>query len=126
MLAEIALAASDGERNHHAIAFLDAGHLRTYIHYFPHEFVAENVPRLERRNIAIIEMKVGTANRRAGNADDSIAWIQDRWVTYALDFKLGFSLPTKSFHNSSSNSIACKALGLHIHGWVFAEHDSLG
>src|SRR5581483_894146 len=75
--------------------------------------------------IAVIEMKIGTTDGRPCDAYDSITWVENCWVAHVLNFKLGFSPPTKSFHNSSSSSIACKALSLHIGDWVFSKHDSL-
>ena len=98
MLAEVTLAARNGERHDDAIAFLDTTDLRTGVDHLTHKFVTKNITGLQGGDVAVIKMEIGAADGRAGNAHNSIAWIENFGVVDTLDVNLVFSLPTKRFH----------------------------
>lgn len=58
MLAEEAAAAGDHEGNHHPVAGTHSGHLAADLLDNAHEFVAQNVTGLHRRDFAMIKVQV--------------------------------------------------------------------
>src|SRR3546814_18269021 len=73
-------------------------------HNFAHEFMAQYVPRLHRRDIAVIEMEVRPADRRGGDADDGVAGIDDFRIVDGIDPDVMLAMPCESAHQEPSSS----------------------
>ena len=78
LLAEVAAAAGDGERHDDAIADLEPRVVFADLDDFAHELVAEDVALLHRRDVAVVDVQVGSADRRRRDLDDGVARIEDR------------------------------------------------
>ena len=85
LLAEVAAAARDGERHHDAIADLQSRVVLADLDDLAHELMAEHVALLHRRDVAVVDVQVGSADRRRRDLDDRVARIQDDRVGHGLD-----------------------------------------
>jgi hypothetical protein len=65
------------------------------------ELMAENVSLFHRRDIAAVDMQVGTADGGRGDFDDGVAGVQDFGVRNAFNPNIFFSIVTDSFHRGS-------------------------
>jgi hypothetical protein len=68
---------SDRERHDDAVSDCEILDLFAGFNNLPHEFVAENISRLECRYVSIVEMKIRSADSRKCDLHDSIARIED-------------------------------------------------
>ena len=80
----IAAAARDCERNDDLLA-LPQRRLRADLDDFAHEFVAKDIAGLHRRDISVIQMQVGAADRGRGDLDDAVARIDDLGIVDGID-----------------------------------------
>lgn len=62
LLAEKATSTSDDKRNHHSVANLQGRHVPANLFHDAHELVAEDVALLCFRDLASIEVEVGSAD----------------------------------------------------------------
>jgi hypothetical protein len=99
LLAEIAAATRDGEGHDDAIADFQARVLRADLDDFAHELMAEHVAFLHRRNVAIVDVQIRSADRRRRHLDDGVAWIEDDRVRDGLDPDVPFAFPTDGSHD---------------------------
>jgi hypothetical protein len=73
LLAEKAVPARDRKPYHDAVARAKVFDLRADLDDFPHEFVSQNIALLHRRDQAVIQMEVGTADRGRSNFHHGVA-----------------------------------------------------
>ena len=100
----VALAAGDGERHHHPLALLErAG--RSGLDDLAHEFVAEDVARLHRRDVAIVEVQVRAADGGRGDADDRVARIEDFGIVDRIAADVVLAVPCQRFHADCSSML---------------------
>src|SRR6185503_10990027 len=98
LAAEETVAARNGEGDHDAIADLQLRVLFPDFDHLAHEFVAEHVATFHRRNVAAVDMEVGTADRRRRDSDDGVARIEDGWVGNILDANVLFAIKADALH----------------------------
>src|SRR3546814_8112373 len=79
-------------------------------HNFAHEFMAQYVPRLHRRDIAVIEMEVRPADRRGGDADDGVAGIDDFRIVDGIDPDVMLAMQCESAHRSEEHTSELQSL----------------
>jgi len=84
-----------------SVAFLQIVYATPHLDDFAHKLMAENVAALHRRNEAVIQVQIGTADRGRGNFDDSVALTQDFRIGHLLHAYIVFANPTVGSHNSS-------------------------
>ena len=65
---------------------------------FAHELVAEHVALLHRRDIAVVDVQVGSADRRRRHLDDRVARIEDDRIGNGLDPDRFFAFPADGSH----------------------------
>jgi hypothetical protein len=89
--------------------------------------MAQHIARLQRWNVTIVKVKVGSTNCGASDAQNAITRIKNRGVVDPFDTNLSFSLPTKRFHKFLLKFwlITRHALWLHLCGWAFVIKNSL-
>ena len=63
-IAEKAVAAGDCKGYDHAIAYLHVLNCAAQLNNLAHEFMTENVSRFHCRDVTIVKMQIGAANRR--------------------------------------------------------------
>jgi len=71
-VAEVAAAAGNHKRHHHAVTPGQCGDASSRLHHFAHEFVVEDVARVQARHLATVEVQVGTADGGGGDAQDDV------------------------------------------------------
>ena len=96
-LAEEALAARDGEGDDHALALLER-RLGADLDHLAHEFVADDVARAHGRDIAVVEVEVGAADRGRGDLEDRVARIDDLGIGDGVDADVVAALPGYGAH----------------------------
>ena len=101
LLAEVAAAARDGERHHDAIADLQPRVVLADLDDLAHELVAEHVALLHRRDVAVVDVQIGAADRRRRDLDDGVARIEDDRVRNGLDLDLLCAFPADGSHGRS-------------------------
>src|SRR3954467_381514 len=80
-----AVAARDREGDDDAVADLQAGHITAGLDDLAHELVAEDVALLHRRDVPVVEVQVGAADRGRADLDDRVAPVEDLGVRDVLD-----------------------------------------
>src|SRR5690606_39595081 len=85
LLAEIAAAAEGVERHQHAVADLEVLHRRTDLLHHAGELVAHDLPDPRVRHQAVVDVDVGAADARAGDAHDRGVGMFDLRLGDALD-----------------------------------------
>ena len=95
-----AAAARDGERDHHPLALLE-GRLRTDLDHLAHIFVTENVAGAHRRDIFVVEVEIGAADRGRGDPDDRVAGVDDLGIGNAVDADVVAAVPGERAHADS-------------------------
>src|SRR4051812_3188510 len=83
-LAEEAIAARDRKRHDDAIAYREILDTRAELYDLAHEFVSENIAPIHRGNVAVVQMQIRSADRRARYLDHRIARIDDVWIGNVL------------------------------------------
>jgi hypothetical protein len=91
------IAARDGERHNDAVAFLDVLYGAARLDDFAHKFVAENIARLHRRNVAVVKMQIGAADARRSNLDNGVARINYFRVGYVFNPHIVLPFQHKAF-----------------------------
>ena len=76
-VAKEALAAANVERHHHAVADFELLIALPDLDHFAHELMAEDVALFHGRDVAVIEMQVGAADRGGGDLDDGVPRLLD-------------------------------------------------
>src|SRR5207302_2943523 len=76
-LAEEASPARDRKWRHDPISFCKVLYVMSHFDDFTHEFVAEHITRLHRRNVAVVEMQIGAADCRQTYLDDCVMRIEN-------------------------------------------------
>ena len=66
-----------------------------------HIFVAEDIAWLHGRNVAIIQMQIGAADRRCRDLDDGITRVEDFWIGHRGDPHIVLAVPAEGFHHLS-------------------------
>src|SRR5206468_8311052 len=98
-LTEKAVAAGDRKWHDDAIPWFQVGNVAAYLDNFSHELVPQDVALLHRRNEAIVEMQVRSADRRGCNPDNGVPCIQYLRIRNFLDPDIVFVVPASCFHN---------------------------
>jgi hypothetical protein len=99
VVAKQAMPAGNGEGHHHAVAALEVAHALAHFLYYAHEFVAQgHGPRL--RDAAVVDVQVGPANGRAGDADNGVAGVQDFRVVYSVHADIFRAVNSECFHGN--------------------------
>jgi hypothetical protein len=80
LAAEETAAARDRERHDDAVADFQLLVVLADFDDFAHELVAEDVSRLHRRNVAIEQVQIRSADRRGGDLDDGVSAVEDRRI----------------------------------------------
>jgi hypothetical protein len=84
VLAEEALATSDGERHDDAITPFQVGDLGAHVLHDPHELVAQrHGPELGEE--AVVDVKIRAADRGARHAHDGVAWLDHARIGDVFD-----------------------------------------
>src|SRR5215212_6517663 len=94
LLTEEAVATGNRKGYDHAIAYCQIVNFSTYLDHFTHEFMAEYVASLHRRNESVIHMQVGTADCRGGDFYDRISLVKDLRIWNFLDNHRCLAVPT--------------------------------
>ena len=97
-LAEPAGAARDRERHDDAVALLELRDGRPDLDDLAHRLVAEDVARLHRRHVAVVEVEVGAADGGRGDLDDHVARILDLRVGDGVDPDVALAVPANRPH----------------------------
>src|SRR5829696_10380733 len=84
VLAGPAVAAGDRERDDDAVADLEVGDAPALLDDLAHELVAEDVALAHRRDVAVVEVQVGPADRRGADLHDGVAVVEDLRVRDVL------------------------------------------
>ncbi len=71
-LAVEAFATGDHKGYDHPVARADLGNPFADLFHDPHEFVSEHVAVMQIRNLAAVEMQIGTADCSGGDAQDEV------------------------------------------------------
>ncbi len=101
LLAMETAAAADRERHDDALPFLQIAR-RPRLDDFAHEFMAQHIARRHAGNDAIIQVKVGPADGRAGDLDDRIAGIDNFRIADRVHANVVGSMPGKCSHHPFS------------------------
>ena len=104
LAAMVALPARDRKRHDHALACLERAR-RADLDHLAHEFVAEHVARLHRRNVAVVEVQVGAADRRRSDPDDGVARVEDLGIVDGFAADVVLAVPGDRFHDCCSVSV---------------------
>jgi hypothetical protein len=64
----------------------------------PHRLVPEDVARLEERAHHLVQVEVGPADARGGDAHDHVVRVPDRRVGDGLDADVALALPRHCLH----------------------------
>ncbi len=100
-----ALPARDGERDHHAVALLHAQHGGPHLLDDAHEFVAEDVAVLHHRDLAAVDVQVGTADGGCRDAQDDVVRVDDLRIGDGLDPYILRAVVGEGFHQGLRWSI---------------------
>ena len=103
LAAVIAAAAGDRERDDDLLALLQC-RFRPDLDHFAHEFVAQYVAGLHRRDITVIEMQVRPADRGRGDLDDAVARVDDFGIIDGIDANVMLAVPCQCAHQAASSS----------------------
>ena len=87
--------------HHDAIADLETRVVLADLDDFAHELVAEHVALLHRRDVAVVDVQIGSADRRRRHLDDGVARIEDDGVGNGLDAGSSLCLPSRRLAWSS-------------------------
>ena len=98
MSAHPAVAAGDVERDHDAVADRHLGHIATDLLHDPHRLVSQHVSGVEVRRQHGVEVQIGAAQPRRGDAHDDVCRFLDRGVGDVGDAHVADALPRESFH----------------------------
>ncbi len=77
----------------------------THLDDLTHEFVAEDVAIFHARNGVIVEMQIGSADRRRRDANDGVARIEDLRVRHGFDADIVLALPGERPHGKLSTGL---------------------
>jgi hypothetical protein len=77
LAALFAFAAADSERNDYTVADLELLVLRANLDDFAHEFMAQYIAFLHKRNVTVHQMQVRAADRAGGHLDDGVPPVFD-------------------------------------------------
>jgi hypothetical protein len=105
LLAEVAIATRDSKRYYNPITIFQVLYSRADLHYFAHGLVAQYVATLHRRHKAVEEMEIRTADPARRDLNDRISGLFNLWIWDIIHSYVTFSVPTKSFHLKSLESI---------------------
>src|SRR3569623_2982909 len=97
-MAHRALAAGDGEGDHHAVAHLQLLHPAAELDDLAHELVSQDFPLLHRGDEPVVKMQVGPANGGRRDLQDRVAVVQDAGGRHRLDADLLLTLPAVRIH----------------------------
>ena len=100
--------------HHDAIADLQTRVVLADLDDLAHELVAEHVALLHRRDVAVVDVQIGSADRRRRHFDDGVARIEDDRVGNGLDLDLLFAFPADGSHG---RSYACRRRSRNLAGF---------
>src|SRR6185436_16181074 len=66
--------------------------------HFAHELMTEDVAFHHRRNVAVVQMQVGTADRGRSYFDDGVARVENLRFRHILHAHVVFAVPAKRLH----------------------------
>jgi hypothetical protein len=98
LLAEEAAAARDRKRHDDAVAHLQLRVLVADLDDLAHEFVSENIASLHRRNVAVEQMEIRSADGGRCDPHDRVAWIENLRIGNPLDADVVGGVPDQCFH----------------------------
>ena len=109
LLAEVAAAAGNRERHDDAIADFEVAVLATDLDDLAHELVAEDVALLHRRDIAAVDVEIGSTDRGCSDFHDRVARVQQLGIRDVLDADIFFAVVADGFHRRSfvAGAAAC-------------------
>src|SRR6185312_14039935 len=102
LFAEEALSARNGEGHYHTVASLQIVDSRPNILNDAHALMPEDVALLHRGNHAIEQMQVRAADRRLGDLEYRVVWIQKLRICHGQCLDLAFAHPANSLHDLCS------------------------
>ncbi len=97
--AEEAVAAGDRKWIDDAIAHFQVLHAAADFHHFAHEFVADDIAAHHGRDVTVVDVQIRSTDRRGGDADDRIAWVENLRVRDFLDAQIRNAVPTIRLHS---------------------------
>ncbi|MNI54636.1 hypothetical protein D3C73_1095380 [compost metagenome] len=100
-LAEEATATGDHKRNHHAVPGLHGGHARTCFLDDTHELVAEDIAVFRLRDLASIQMQIGTADRRSSDPQNDVVVVLDDGIGNVVDLDAVGAVVSECSHGRS-------------------------
>src|ERR1043165_2283632 len=89
------------EGNHDSITDLQFLDGRSDLNYLAHEFVTEDVTLFHRWNVAVVKVKVRTANGGCRDLKNDIFGVQYARIRYIENLNIFFPIPARCFHRSS-------------------------
>jgi hypothetical protein len=99
----VALAADDGEGDHHPVADLQlVTRLRPDLDDLPHGFVAHNVAALHAGHEVVVEVQVGAADGAARDLDDGVPRLLDHRIGHLVAADVRGAMPDQSLHRRPS------------------------
>ena len=99
--AKEAVSAGDDKGDHHPVAFSQRLHFPARLHHFAHELMAKNIAVLNFRDLAAVEMQIGSADRRGRYAQDDIVRLFNDRVGDILDTNMMWTVVRECFHATS-------------------------
>ena len=98
LAAHKAVSARDVKRHHDAVAGAYLRDLRANFLDDTHRFVTEDIALLDEHAEHLIEVQVGSANRRRRNAYDSVGGLLNGWIGYVIHPYVALTVPRYRFH----------------------------
>src|SRR4030095_16442907 len=98
IFAKVAVATRDGERDDDAVTNLEPRILRADFDDLAHELMAEDIALLHCRDVAVVDVEIGAADRGCRHLDNGVAWIEDDGVGHGLDPNCFLAFPADGAH----------------------------
>src|SRR5262245_9065800 len=93
------MSAGDRERDDNTITFFQCLAFAASFNDHAHKLVAEDVAFLHCRDVAIVEMQIGTTDGRGCDADNRVTRIEYLRIRHVQDAHIVFTIPAESFHD---------------------------
>src|ERR1051326_3641765 len=98
MLAVITMPARDAERDHHTVARFEFRYCFADLDHFSHEFMAEDVSCLHRRDGTVVQVEVRAADRGGAYFQDGITRIKNLGIGHRFHPHVFLSIPANGSH----------------------------
>lgn len=102
MVAHVAGAAGDIERDDDPVARLHAGHVGTDFLNDAHGLMAEDVAGVEERSEDLVQVQVGAAQAGGGDLHDHVGGVFDHGVGHGIHAHVALTVPGQGLHGDSS------------------------